>query len=329
MSDPSRTLVDLMSEPRIVVFDVETTGTDKQRDQIIELCVQFGLDDHAESRTWRMRPSVIMNPGAQAVHGISMDDLANCPPFSDLADELRALFVEAEILVGYNLRFDIDMLQAEYLRLGHPPLDLSSKLVVDPFRLWQQCEPRSLMDAHKRFAGGEFEAAHSAAADVAATGRVLRGMVKSFGLVEDWEQVADVCEPARASWIEGSNHLRWDEDQLVIGFGKHAGTMLTALASGPEADYLRWIIGKDFPVHVLETCKQALDLDAADFEAWAVERFQKPAAMVDALPTKTASKAKANAKISKSQAQGAKGIAPMATSDQAENPQQSLFPATS
>jgi DNA polymerase-3 subunit epsilon len=263
-----------MSEPRIVIFDVETTGMDKQKDQIIELCMQFGLDNDAESRTWRMRPSVNMDPGAQAVHGISMDDLADCPPFSDAAVELRALFADADMLVGYNLRFDIDMLQAEYLRLRQPPVDLADKLIVDPFRLWQQCEPRSLMDAHKRFAGGEFESAHSAAADVAATGRVLRGMVKNFGLPQEWEKVADVYEPDRAFWIEGSKHLRWnDEDQVTIGFGKHAGTLLTELASGPEANYLRWIINKDFPAHVLETCRQALDLDAKDFACWAAERF--------------------------------------------------------
>lgn len=267
-----------MSEPRIVIFDVETTGMDKQKDQIIELCMQFGVDDDAESRTWRMRPSVNMDPGAQAVHGISMEDLADCPPFADVADELRALFADADMLVGYNLRFDIDMLQAEYLRLRQPPVDFSSKLIVDPFRLWQQCEPRSLMDAHKRFAGGEFEAAHSAAADVAATGRVLRGMVKSFGLPSDWEKVADVCEPDRAFWIEGSKHLRWnDDDKVIIGFGKHSGNLLTELASGPEANYLRWIINKDFPAHVLETCRQALDLDADAFEAWVGERFGRQA----------------------------------------------------
>ena len=40
-----------MSEPNILIFDVETTGTDKQRDQVIELCAQFGLGDEAKSTT--------------------------------------------------------------------------------------------------------------------------------------------------------------------------------------------------------------------------------------------------------------------------------------
>ncbi len=260
--------------PRIVVFDTETTGTDKQRDQIVELCVQFGLEPDAPSKTWRIRPQVAMHPGAQAVHGISLEDLVDAPPFADLCEELRALFADADILVGYNLRFDIDMLQGEYLRLGLPPLDLADKLIVDPFRLWQMCEPRSLMDAHRRFVGDEFDAAHSAEADVAATGRVLLGMLKHFDIGSDWQEVADICEPDRAKWIGGTKHMHWDEDdRVVLAFGRNAGTLLTELASGPEADYLRWILDKDFPAHVHLLCAQVLRLSAEEFGQWAVSSY--------------------------------------------------------
>jgi DNA polymerase-3 subunit epsilon len=175
-----------MSEPRIVVFDVETTGTDKRTDQVIELCVQLGVEAGAVSRTWRILPTVEISEGARAVHGISMADLAGCPRFAEVAEDIRAVFAAADVLVGYNLAFDIDMLQAEYVRIGRPGLALEGKQVIDPFRLWQQCEPRSLQDAHRRFVGQEFAAAHSATADVAATGRVLRGMIEAFGLTPDW-----------------------------------------------------------------------------------------------------------------------------------------------
>ena len=161
-----------MADKRILVFDVETTGTDKKIDQIIELCIQFGVESAAPSTTWRIRPQVEISPGAQKVHGISAADLEDCPSFADVADEVREIFEEARVLVGYNLSFDIDMLQAEFARLEQPLVDMTGKHIVDPFRLWQQCEPRSLQDAHKRFVGAEFGSAHSASADVAATGRV-------------------------------------------------------------------------------------------------------------------------------------------------------------
>lgn len=259
-------------ERQVVIFDVETTGTDNRRDQVIELCVQFGLEG-GPSQTWRIRPSVPISPGAQAVHGISAEDLECCPSFGQVAAAVREVFHHAQVLIGYNLAFDIEMLQAEFARLGQPPLDLTGKHVVDPFRLWQQREPRSLQDAHRRFAGGEFGSAHSATADVAATGRVLQGMLSQFKLSDggpvEWSEIARVCEPEREAWVGSSRHVRWDDNgRLVIGFGKHGGTPLAELARGPDAGYLQWISSKDFPLHVREICRRALELDGPSLEEW-------------------------------------------------------------
>ena len=268
-----------MDDRRVIVFDVETTGTDKRRDQVIELCVQFGLEGGSsrDQITWRIKPSVPISPGAQAVHGISMDDLEVCPPFGQVAGAIREVFDRAEVLVGYNLAFDIEMLQAEFARIGQPPLDLNGKQVIDPFRLWQQCEPRSLQDAHRRFVGEAFSAAHSATADVAATGRVLRGMLHHFQLSADWREIARVCEPEREAWVGSSRHLRWDENgRLVIGFGKHAGVPVAELARGPDATYLMWIANKDFPLHVREICGRALQMDGAALEAWVKRVYGEP-----------------------------------------------------
>ena len=267
------------SDEGLLIFDVETTGTDKRRDQVIELCIQFGLEPGARSRTWRFRPTVPISPGAQAVHGISLEDLADCPPFADCAEEISAIFAEAQVIVGYNLTFDIDMLQAEYERLrvaaaergGLPAarLDTRGKTVVDPYRLWQQCEPRSLQHAHQRFVGQSFEAAHSAEADVAATGRVLAGMLRSFGLdAHDWRGIAGVCDPQRPSWVGPTRHLQWDGPAIVITFGKHAGAQVHELARGEFRDYLRWVCDRDFPMHVREVCQRALELPADEFLAW-------------------------------------------------------------
>lgn len=255
---------------RIIVFDVETTGTDKRRDQVIEFCAQLGLGASAQSRVLRVRPSVPISPGAQDVHGISMEDLADCPPFSARADEIRELLEGADVWVGYNLGFDIEMLQAEFERLGQRPLALRDKSVIDPFRLWQSCEPRTLQDAHRRFVGSEFAEAHSAAADVSATGRVLEGMLEHFGLGgRAWEQIADVCEPERASWLGPTRHIQWSEGGVpVLGFGKHAGRAVHELAQSADAGYLRWILNKDFPAHVRDICERALEMAAPDFLAW-------------------------------------------------------------
>ncbi len=263
---------------RVIVFDCETTGIDFSRDQVIELCVQHGLDAAARSQVWRIRPSVPIAPAAQAVHGITMEELAGCPQFEAYADAIAEVFAEAEVIVGYNLSFDIDMLQAEYARLGRPAPDLHGKKIVDPFRLWQQLEPRSLQHAHRRFVGDDFAAAHSASADVAATGRVLVGMLRQFELEDrDWGQIASVCDPGRASWVGPSRHLRWDGEVVVLGFGKHLGIPLAELAAGPDRSFLRWVIDKDFPPHVGEICRAALERPADDLHAWVRARYGQPA----------------------------------------------------
>jgi DNA polymerase-3 subunit epsilon len=270
--------------PRIVVFDCETTGTDRTRDQVIELCVQEGLDEGAPSRVWRIKPEAPIHPGAQAVHGISAAELEGCPSFDAVASEIAAVFADADIIVGYNLVFDIDMLQAEYARIGHPLLEFTGKKIIDAFRLWQQCEPRSLMHAHQRFVGAEFEAAHTASADVAATGRVLSGMLKHFSLEgQDWEQIAlksDPLQTQRHSWVGPSRHLRWDGDAIVIGFGKHANLAVHELAAGPDRSFLSWVIERDFPAHVTEVCRKALDLPRDEFLAWAKDRYGQSAPTV-------------------------------------------------
>ncbi len=270
--------------PRIVVFDCETTGTDRTKDQVIELCVQRGLDEDAPSQVWRIKPLAPIHPGAQAVHGISIEDLVGCPPFEDIADEVAAVFAEADIVVGYNLAFDIDMLQAEYTRVGMPLLDFASKKIVDAFRLWQQCEPRSLMHAHQRFVGAEFAAAHTASADVAATGRVLAGMLKHFALEDqDWDQIAQKSDPLagqRASWVGPSRHLRWEGEVIVVGFGKYSNAPVHELAAGPDRSFLSWVLERDFPTHVTEVCKQALDLSGEQFLSWARDRYGQPAPTV-------------------------------------------------
>jgi hypothetical protein len=160
-------------------------------------------------------------------------------------------------------------------------LELADKKIVDPFRLWQQFEPRSLQHAHQRFVGNGFAAAHSATADVAATGRVLSGMLRAFKLDgEDWSRIASVCDPRPAgwaSWVGPSRHLRWEGEAIVVGFGKYAGVPLHEIAAGPDRSFLQWVMNKDFPTHVVEICKQALERSGDELVQWARERFGQPA----------------------------------------------------
>jgi DNA polymerase III subunit epsilon len=262
--------------PRIVVMDVETTGKDRATDQIVELCLRLGLGSDAESRVWRIRPEVPICPEAIAVHGITMEALAGCPLFSAAAPEFLPLIAAANVVVGYNVSFDLDMIQAEIARAEMPPLSLAGKLVVDVLRLWHHVEPRTLVAAHAKFCGVSLVDAHQAEADVAATARVLVSMLSAFGLADKpWPEIAAISDPfaSRATWLGPSNHVQWDESGAVVfGFGKHKGQQVAHV----DAGFLQWVLAKDFPPHVKKICRVAFERPLR-FGDWIATYYPRPA----------------------------------------------------
>jgi DNA polymerase-3 subunit epsilon len=268
---------------QVVVLDVETTGKDRATDQVIELCVRLGLGSDAASRTWRIRPEVPIHPEATAVHGITAEALASCPLFWEAAPEFLPLIGGADVVVGYNVSFDIDMLQAELTRAGIPPLSFAGKQVVDVLRLWHHVEPRTLVAAHAKFCGEALVDAHQAEADVAATARVLSSMLAAFGLAgRPWSEIAAISDPfaGRAAWIGPSSHVQWDESGAVVfGFGKHKGQQVAHV----DAGFLRWVLARDFPPHVKKICSVALERPLR-FGAWIATYYARP---VSARPEST------------------------------------------
>lgn len=267
-----------MTEPtktKIIVLDVESTGKERSTDQIIELCLQHGLGADAPSQTWRILPSVAIHPEATAVHGIKAEDLVGCHPFVTVALEFRPLLEAADVIVGYNIAFDLDMLQAEFSRAKTPPLDLAGKRIVDVLRLWHHVEPRTLVAAHEKFCGQTFDGAHQAGADVAATARVLGAMLETFGLADkSWPEIATISDPfaSRQAWIGPSPHIQWDDSGTVVfGFGKHRGCQVDQV----DAGFLRWVIGKDFPPHVKDVCRVVLER-RHQFKDWIARYYPRP-----------------------------------------------------
>jgi DNA polymerase-3 subunit epsilon len=254
---------------------VESTGKERATDQIVELCLQLGIGASDETRTWRIRPTVAIHPEATGVHGITEADLADCPLFGDAVTEFRPLLCAADVIVGYNVSFDLDMLQAEFSRAKIPPLDLTGKQVVDVLRLWHHVEPRTLVAAHEKFCGTALTDAHRASADVAATARVLVAMREMFGLADKaWPDIAAISDPfsGRAAWLGPSLHIQRDASGAVVfGFGKHKGLQVDQADGG----FLRWVLGKDFPPHVKDICRVALER-RYQFKDWIALYYPAP-----------------------------------------------------
>ena len=106
-------------------------------------------------------------------------------------------------------------------------------------------------------------------------------MLRAFELDgQDWDQIATKADPlsgARAAWVGPSRHLRWEGEVVVIGFGKHGNTPIHELAAGPDRSFLTWMLERDFPTHVTEVCRAALEKPSDEFLSWAKDRYGQAA----------------------------------------------------
>lgn len=111
---------------REVVFDTETTGlSHADGDRVIEIGAVELQKGFPTGRTFHVYVSPegrAIHPDAQAVHGISDEDVADQPTFRDHFEAFRTFFADAR-LVAHNAPFDIGFLNAELRRLGEPPIE--------------------------------------------------------------------------------------------------------------------------------------------------------------------------------------------------------------
>lgn len=94
-----------------VIFDVETTGLDNLKDEII----QFSAIDENENillSTYVKPEHVTSWPEAQQINGISPEMVAKAPTFNEIKAQVQNIFDRAEELIAYNGIFDIGFLSA-------------------------------------------------------------------------------------------------------------------------------------------------------------------------------------------------------------------------
>ncbi len=195
-----------------LIFDTETTGLPK-RDQapITELdnwprVVQIAWQLHDESGDLKEHHNLLIRPegfeipySAEKIHGISTEKAtALGVPLRDGLDQLNRCLEKTHILVGHNIRFDINALGAEFLRSHVQTTFLDKKQVCTmrsstnhlkiPGGRGGRFKPPKLMELYEYLFEEQFIEAHNAAADVEATARcffeLLRRKIISYGSID-------------------------------------------------------------------------------------------------------------------------------------------------
>ncbi len=244
----------------VLTFDVETTGLNTSVDEIVELCMKRWGE---KPLTMRFRPTCPISEEASSVHGMTAEVLKDEPSLFSCLEIIKEWFEWADAIVGYNVKFDTEILVQNLYRIDYN-LDLDAKLIVDPYRLWQEARPRKLTDAFKEFCGGNLDNAHEAEADVLATEDVLNRMVEAFvcdgtwDAPPSWEDLANLTNKDRHLWYGTSNHFikHPKTGEAVLNFGKHKGQ----LASESEG-YLGWMLTSSFAPSVKKTVREILKVN--------------------------------------------------------------------
>ncbi len=104
---------------RLAFLDVETTGlSPAMGDRIVEIGIVICQGEQETERLSRL-----VNPGrpipwdAQHIHGISDQDVSQCPLFKEIAEEVESILIDSWI-VGHNVRFDVGFMAMEMASAG-------------------------------------------------------------------------------------------------------------------------------------------------------------------------------------------------------------------
>ena len=232
----------------LVFFDLETTSIDIAKDRIVEISMVKVMPNGEEIvKTRRINPGMPIPPESTAIHGITDEDVKDCPKFKEIAKSLAAQ-IEGCDLAGFNSnRFDIPMLAEEFLRAG-VDVDLNRRKFIDVQTIFHKMEQRNLTAAYKFYCNKDLANAHSAEADTMATYEVLKAQLDRYPELEN-----DVNFLSKYSSftnnVDFAGRMVYNEKgQEVINFGKYKGRLVEeVLKSDPS--YYAWIMNGDFPLN--------------------------------------------------------------------------------
>lgn len=181
-------------EEPLACLDTETTGTDVQRDRILEIAlVEVGPDGQVLNRLCRLcRVDVPIPADAAAIHGITAERLRRegvepAQVFGEVLGRLESYHGADRPLVIFNAPFDWPLLHWEVMRHGlemPPALNLLDPLCMDRFLDRYRGGGRQLQTVAAHY-GVPLQGTHSAAADAIAAVGILRALAARYPVLRE------------------------------------------------------------------------------------------------------------------------------------------------
>ena len=246
----------------IVFFDLETTGTNIVTDRIVEISyLKISPNGREESKTIRINPEMHIPEQVTAIHGITDEDVADCPRFKEVAREIARDFEGCD-LAGYNSnRFDIPLLAEEFLR-AEVDIDMKKRKFVDVQVVFHKMEQRTLSAAYKFYCDKDLDNAHSAEADTRATYEVLMAQLDRYPELKNEIAFLSGFTTQNNNADFAGRIIYNEKGEEIINFGKYKGQKVSYVLKN-DIGYYGWIMSSDF---TLDTKNVLTKIKLRDFQ---------------------------------------------------------------
>jgi DNA polymerase-3 subunit epsilon len=245
-----------LSQP-ICFIDLETTGVNVSTDKIVEIAIVKIMQDGSKSVKRKLiHPEMPIPAATTAVHGITDEMVKDAPTFKQVANEIKQ-FLEGADLAGYNSnRFDIPMLNEEFLRAGIS-VDIESRKLLDVQKVFHMMEQRTLTAAYKFYCNKNLEDAHTAEADATATWEVLEAQLERYPVMGNTVE-SIVKFTGEDQIVDFARRFIMENGVEVFNFGKHKGKPVTQVLK-EEPQYYDWMMKGDFALHTKQKLTEILN----------------------------------------------------------------------
>lgn len=235
----------------IVVYDVETTGLDKSKDQIIQFAAvkyDWNKKKIIDSMNFYVKPkgNFTIPIAAFLVHGISADFLKDKLTFEEIATSIKEFMDGCDIVTYNGCSFDNAILMEEFHRVGID-FDITKLNNYDSFYIERKRNGNRLNETFARYYGKTMDEcgldAHNALSDVKAT---LSVFVKQYSQ-EPFEPVKIATLDNVLSYQEFKSTIPVaskynSEEALCFNVGKYKGLPIAFVATFDQG-YLAWCCG--------------------------------------------------------------------------------------
>lgn len=224
----------------LVVFDLETTGLDRTKDQIIQFA---GIKFDTETKKITDSLNLYIQPvGAYTItipaymkHHIAPKFLEDKPHLKDVAEQIINFIGDNDILTYNGNSFDIPFLKTELNKYGYD-IDFMNRKCYDAFIEEKRRNGINLENTFKRYSGKTMEEAglqaHNAFSDIKATASIFMKQQE----IEKYD----------APLMFGEDNVIieskfGDSVEICFGIGKYKNVPIEYVAQKDQG-YLNWCV---------------------------------------------------------------------------------------